>query len=132
MNLLIHFFPDCEISVLRREEDYRINYKKYEKQAEDVQNFLDFNKNSGYKEIAREIQELQRSMGWSRDLENMTEPQKQQRKQFMKQNYMKINTLLQKQRNIAKNWKNKLNDYYNDVLLTDLDATQRYLDQANL
>jgi len=83
--------------------------------SESQKKVMDFNKNSGWKEITDEIREIQNS------LLSAGVPSKQKARE--------IHTLVQKARNIVKEWENRVDSEWHSVLLQTLDHWQAYVNQ---
>jgi len=90
----------------------------------------DFRDNSGWKEI--EIEMYNFSQKFLSNWGKLVKLPEEQKKQIMKQRSTEFNTLLQKAKNILKEWENRLDsEYYNSVLLPAMDQYQLYFERIN-
>ncbi len=109
-----------------KEEEIRKAEEKWLKNPpERIKKQRDFRDNSGWKEIEMEINNFQQK--YIDDWRKIHKLPSQQRNQIRKQRVAEFNTLLQKAKNILKEWENRLDsEYYNSVLLPTLDKYQLY------
>lgn len=112
--------------------------------SESQKKVMDFNENSGWKEIEAEISKIQSSPelnpavqgpkkypNWKNsDWNTMSDEQKRNLMQpIYTQKAREINTLVQKARKIVKEWENRVDSDWHSVLLRTLDHYQAYVNQ---
>lgn len=123
---------DEEKERANRAEMFRRNAEPSESQKK----VMDFNKNSGWKEIEAEISKIQSSLlsdGGPRRYPNWNTMSDEQKRNLMQPIYTQkareINTLVQKARKIVKEWENRVDSEWHSVLLQTLDHYQAYVNQ---